>query len=128
MSMWKAFGRGFDSRRLHHIISLPRSQEVTKQIVRFSSSLRAFVANWSILLLVVSSAQAVAQQDSIQLFQSNQKSAIPLQNIEGRPYVKLADLQPVFKFQTNPLGANLSLTLGSANILLSPNRSLVSVN
>lgn len=97
--MWKAFGRGFDSRRLHHVF---------------------------LLLLIASS--LFAQDDFIQVFNGAQKAKIAVQTIEGKPYVRIADLQPVLGLVATPLGANLSITYGSGNVILSPGRSLVSVN
>ena len=63
MSMWKAFGRGFDSRRLHH----------------------NFFFIFVILLFALS---IEAQEAKITVFEGAQKTQIQLQTIEGSPYIR----------------------------------------
>lgn len=98
--MRKAFGRGFDSRRLHH----------------------------ALLLLVLFSSLLYAQNDSIQVFDGARKLTISLHTIEGKPYLKITDLQSLLGLQITTIGANLSVTFGSGTVILSPNRALVSLN
>jgi N-acetylmuramoyl-L-alanine amidase len=101
--MWKAFGRGFDSRRLHH---------------KF------------ILFIFLFAFAVQAQEAKITVFEGAQKTQIPLQSIEGSPYVHLTDLQQPFGLALNPIVGNqsLSVTAGEHNIILSANRALVSVD
>ena len=98
MSMWKASGRGFDSRRLHHILLL-------------------FLLLPSVLIA-----------DSITVFEGAKKTQLTIQTIEGSSYLKLTDLQPFLGFKTNAVAGNLSVSIGQHNVLLSPNRSIVSVD
>jgi N-acetylmuramoyl-L-alanine amidase len=102
MSMWKTFGRGFDSRRLHHVI----------------------------ILLILLPSILFAEEEHLTIFEGAKKSQIPLQNIEGNPYVSVAALQPFFGFEMKPIAENqsLSIIVGTHNILLSANRALVSVD
>src|SRR5262249_47658881 len=101
MSMWKAFGRGFDSRRLHH-----------------------FVFCLIALFLVA----ATAQEERIQVFDGTRKVSVKIQSVEGKPYIRVADLESALAFQSTALANNLSITYETSTIILSPNRSLVSVN
>ena len=100
MSMWKAFGRGFDSRRLHH----------------------------TLFLLMLFARVLFAQDDKIQVFDGTHKIFIPVHTIEGKPYVRIADLQPLLGLRSTPLGSNLSISYGTGTVILSPSRSLVSLN
>lgn len=98
--MWKALGRGFDSRRLHHILLC--------------------------LLCVCSTAFA---QDVITVFEGAKKTQIQIQNIEGTPYLRVNDLQPFFQFKLSPIGPqSLSITVGPHNVILSANRTLISLD
>jgi len=101
--MRKAFGRGFDSRRLHHIF--------------------CFV----FLILVI---PAFAQEQNLTVFEDSRKATIPVQTIEGSPFVKIADLQSLLGFQMNSVvgNQNLSITAGQHTVILSTNRALVSVD
>jgi len=101
--MRKAFGRGFDSRRLHHIFC------------------------FLFLMLAVS---AAAQDQVFTIFEGSHKTTIPLQTIEGVPFVKIADLQLPLGFQMNSVvgNQNLSITAGKHTVILSANRALVSVD
>jgi N-acetylmuramoyl-L-alanine amidase len=103
--MWKAFGRGFDSRRLHH----------------------NFCLVFAILLFALS---AEAQEAKITIFEGAQKTQIQLQTIEGSPYIRLTDLQQPFGLAFNPIAGNQSLSVaaGEHSIILSANRALVSVD
>jgi N-acetylmuramoyl-L-alanine amidase len=103
MLMWKAFGRGFDSRRLHHI----------------------FCALFFLLNVT-----AFAQQQTLTVFEDQRKTIISLQTIEGASFVKVSDLQQQFQFQMSPVvgNQNLSIAVGSHTIIVSANRSLVSVD
>ena len=103
--MWKAFGRGFDSRRLHH--------------------------NFFLFILILLFALSIEAQDTkITVFEGPQKTQIPLQTIEGSPYIHLSDLQQPFALALNPIAGNQSLSVvaGEHNIILSANRALVSVD
>jgi N-acetylmuramoyl-L-alanine amidase len=101
--MWKAFGRGFDSRRLHHKFFL-------------------------VILLFALSIEA--QEAKITIFEGAQKTQIQLQSIEGSPYIRLTDLQQPFALGFNPIAGNQSLSVaaGEHSIILSANRALVSVD
>src|ERR671918_407229 len=103
MLMRKAFGRGFDSRRLHHI---------------------------SFLFFLLFISAVFAQDQALTIFEDSRKQQIPLQTIEGAPFVNIADLQVVLGFQINPVAGNqnISLVSGSHSVILSANRSLVSVD
>lgn len=109
--MRKAFGRGFDSRRLHHkfIFSYP------------------FLSVVGLLLFVL---LAQAQDPYLNVFEGSKKTQIPLQSIEGNSYIKVTDLQPHFAIYISPIAGNqsLSLTIGQHNVILSANRSLVSLD
>ncbi len=102
MSMWKTFGRGFDSRRLHH----------------------------ALLVLLLLPSLLLAEEDRLTVFDGTQKSQILLQKIEGNPYLQIAELQPFIGFEMKPIAGNqsLSILLGPHNILLSASRTLVSVD
>jgi N-acetylmuramoyl-L-alanine amidase len=102
MLMRKAFGRGFDSRRLHQILF------------------------W-ILFLATS---LFAQEQVLTIFEDSHKTEIPLQTIEGVPFINIAQLQSRLGFQTNAVGGNqnLSITSGQHTVILSANRSLVSLD
>lgn len=102
MSMRKVFGRGFDSRRLHHVL----------------------------FLVLILTPLLFAEEDRLTVFEGSKKSQILLQNIEGNPYLQVAQLQPFLGFEIKPIAGNqsLSILLGAHNILLSANRSLVSVD
>lgn len=101
MSMWKALGRGFDSRRLHQFL---------------------------ICLLCLSS-PLFAQDEFITVFEGAKKTRIVLQNIEGNSYLRVNDLQPFFQFKLSPIGPqSLSITIGPHNAILSANRALVSLD
>ena len=101
--MRKAFGRGFDSRRLHHILSL---------------------------LLIAFCSLLFAEDQFLTVFEDSRKQQISLQTIEGAPFVRLSDLQGYLGFQMNPTvgNQNISINAGSHNVILSANRSLVSVD
>lgn len=101
--MWKAFGRGFDSRRLHHKFFF--------FIILFALSIEA-------------------QDTKITIFEGAQKTQIQLQSIEGSPYIHLTDLQQPFGLAFNPIAGNqsLSVAVGEHSIILSANRALVSVD
>jgi N-acetylmuramoyl-L-alanine amidase len=105
--MWKAFGRGFDSRRLHH-----------------NSAIAA------VFFLIVFSALCGSQDNPITVFEGSRKSVITVQKIEGSDYVKITDLQPYFGFSITPIAGNqsLSIQLGEHNLILSANRALVSLD
>ncbi len=102
MSLRKTFGRGFDSRRLHH----------------------------SFLLLILLAPIAFAQDQTVTIFEGSKKSQIQLQDIEGVPFIKISDLQAHLEFQLHTVvgNQNLSLTSGNHTVILSANRSLVSVD
>jgi N-acetylmuramoyl-L-alanine amidase len=101
--MWKAFGRGFDSRRLHHKLF------------------------FFILLFALS---VEAQEAKITIFEGAQKTQIQLQTIEGSQYIRLTDLQQPFGLAFTPIAGNQSLSVaaGEHSIILSANRALVSVD
>ena len=101
--MRKAFGRGFDSRRLHHI--------------------------WILLLIFITTGHAQEQQ-VLTIFEDSQRAQIPLQTIEGAPFVRVSDLQSYFGLQMSPVAGNqnLSITAGPHTVILSANRALVSVD
>ena len=103
--MWKAFGRGFDSRRLHHNFLF-------------------------VLLILLFALSTEAQETKITVFEGAQKTQIPLQTIEGSPYIRISDLQQPFALALNPIAGNqsLSVTAGEHSIILSANRALVSVD
>ena len=69
MSVWKAFGRGFNSRRLHHFFCI---------------------------LLLGGSLPLMAEENRLLVFEGAHKSEIDLRNIEGGDYVRVADLQTIF--------------------------------
>jgi N-acetylmuramoyl-L-alanine amidase len=71
-----------------------------------------------------------AQEAKITIFEGAQKTLIPLQNIEGSPYIKLSELHQPFALTENPIAGNqsLSVTSGEHNIILSANRALVSLD
>jgi N-acetylmuramoyl-L-alanine amidase len=100
--MRKAFGRGFDSRRLHH----------------------------ALFLFLILSSLLFAEEEHLTVFEGAKKTQIVLQNIEGNPYVQIDALQPYVDFEMKPIVANqsLSLSLGTHSVLLSANRSLVSID
>jgi N-acetylmuramoyl-L-alanine amidase len=102
MLMRKAFGRGFDSRRLHQIF----------------------------FLLLFLATPLFAQEPALTIFEDSHKTEIPLQTIEGVPFVNIAQLQPRLGFQTNSVAGNqsLSITAGQHTVILSANRSLVSLD
>ena len=106
--MWKTFGRGFDSRRLHH----------------------NFAIFYTILLCLFFALAADAQDAKITIFEGAQKTLVPLQNIEGSPYIRLSDFYQPFGLAVNPIAGNqsLSVTAGEHNIILSANRALVSLD
>ncbi len=106
--MWKAFGRGFDSRRLHH----------------------NFYLLFLFLLAVFFALSIEAQEATITIFEGAQKRQIPLQTIEGSPYIRLSDLQQPFGLTLNPIAGNQSLavSVGEYSIILSANRALVSLD
>ena len=103
MLMRKAFGRGFDSRRLHHI---------------------------SFLFFLLLTSAVFAQDQALTIFEDSRKQQVPLQTIEGALFVNIADMQAVLGFQINPVAGNqnISLVSGSHSVILSANRSLVSVD
>jgi N-acetylmuramoyl-L-alanine amidase len=110
MLMRKAFGRGFDSRRLHHIW------------IQFLFLLP---------LLVFPLSSFVSGQDQVlTIFEDSRKSEVPLQMIEGTPFVRIVDLQTYLGLQINPAvgNQNVSITSGAHTVILSANRSLVSVD
>jgi N-acetylmuramoyl-L-alanine amidase len=52
-----------------------------------------------------------------------------LQTVEGYSYVRVTDLQPFFEFQIHAVGSQtLSLNIGQHNVILSVNRTLVSLD
>lgn len=87
-----------------------------------------FWAVLSCLLLFVSALPA--QDPFLSVFEGAKKTQIPLQNIEGNPYIKVTDLQPHFSIYVSPIAGNqsLALTLGQHNVILSANRTLVSLD
>ncbi|MCI0411446.1 N-acetylmuramoyl-L-alanine amidase [bacterium] len=101
--MRKAFGRGFDSRRLHHVL---------------------------FLFLFLLACDLLAQDQALTIFEDSRKLQVSLQTIEGAPFVNIADLQTPLGFQINPVvgNQNISLVSGSHSVILSANRSLVSVD
>ena len=101
--MRKAFGRGFDSRRLHHI--------------------------WFFFAFFVTSL-SLAQDQALTIFEDSRRQQLPLQTIEGASYVSIKELQPFLDFQLNPVvgNQNISVTSGPHTVLLSANRTLVSVD
>ena len=101
MSMWKAFGRGFDSRRLHLTV-----------------------------LFCLFASVVFAQQDRLLVFEGSKKTQINTKNIEGKPYFRVADLQAILHLQLNPVAGNqnLSVSAGDHNVILSANRTLVSLD
>jgi N-acetylmuramoyl-L-alanine amidase len=108
--MRKASGRGFDSRRLHHVFGM------SVLVVMFAGS----------LLLP----HALFGQERLTVFEGARKTEIALQSIEGLPYLKVSDLAPVFGLTITPIAGNqnASVRLGKHNIILSANRNLVSVD
>ena len=101
MSMRKAFGRGFDSRRLHQIF-----------------------------FLLILMAPLLAQGQVLTIFEDSHKSEIPLQTIEGAAFINIAQLQSRFGFQMNAVvgNQNLSISSGQHTVILSANRALVSLD
>ena len=99
--MWKAFGRGFDSRRLHLLF-----------------------------LLFLLCGTLYAQQDQLLIFDGPRKLSFPLGVVGGVSYIKISDLQEVFGLSLNPVSGNqnFSITSGDHNVILSANRSLVSLD
>jgi len=99
--MWKAFGRGFDSRRLHLFLAL---------------------------ILLCGSLSA--QQDQLLIFDGPRKLSFPLLALDGIPYIRLSDLHDVFGLSLNSVAGNqnFSVTSGDHNVILSSNRSLVSLD
>ncbi len=99
--MWKAFGRGFDSRRLHFLC-----------------------------LLFLLCGTGFAQQDQLLIFDGPRKLSFPLGVVGGVSYIKISDLQEVFELSLNPVSGNqnFSVTSGDHNVILSANRSLVSLD
>src|SRR5258705_4526864 len=102
MLMRKAFGRGFDSRRLHHVL----------------------------FFLLFLTTPLFAQEPVLTVFEDSHKTEIPLQTIEGVPFINIAQLQPRLGFQTSAVvgNQNLSITSGQHTVILSANRSLVSLD
>ena len=84
----------------------------------------------TILLCLFFSLAAHAQDAKITIFEGAQKTLVPLQNIEGSPYIRLSDFYQPFGLAVNPIAANqsLSVTAGDHNIILSANRALVSLD
>jgi N-acetylmuramoyl-L-alanine amidase len=104
MLMRKAFGRGFDSRRLHHI--------------------------WIFLLFLFLPQFLFGQEQVLTIFEDSRKYEVPVQIIEGVPFVQIAELQPYLGLKVNPAvgNQNVSITSGAHTVILSANRSLVSVD
>ncbi|HJZ10727.1 MAG TPA: hypothetical protein VJ521_01170, partial [Acidobacteriota bacterium] len=100
--MWKIFGRGFDSRRLHQL---------------------------TIILLVLSASGVPAQDDQLLIFEGEKKSQIPIVKLDGADYISAPSLQSPFGLTSSPIGTqSLSLSSDSHNIILSADRALVSVD
>jgi len=126
--MWKALGRGFDSRRLHSVISLVCSSEFIRCLEATkvaATNLRLFL----IILFLLASTHLSAQ-GQVQVFEGSRKSQIAIQSIEGSDYVRVDDLKTYLNLATTSLGGNQNLSIVSDkhNVILSANRTLVSLD
>jgi N-acetylmuramoyl-L-alanine amidase len=125
MSLRKAFGRGFDSRRLHHT-SFTLFANCTIANCKFHSA----VISTFCLVLLLTCGNLFAQNQVLTVFEDSRKQQILLEMIEGVPFVSIQELETPLGFQIAPVvgNQNISLTSGQHTVILSANRALVSVD
>ena len=126
--MWKALGRGFDSRRLHLVISLVCSSE----FIRCLEATKVAATNIRLFLIILFllASTHLSAQGQVQVFEGSRKSQIAIQSIEGSDYVRVDDLKTYLNLATTSLGGNQNLSIVSDkhNVILSANRTLVSLD
>jgi N-acetylmuramoyl-L-alanine amidase len=81
-------------------------------------------------LLFLSTPFLFAQDQFLTIFEDSTKYQIPLQMIEGVPFVSIVEMQDHLGYQIIPAVGNQNVSIRSGNhtVILSANRSLVSVN